>query len=223
MLGETKMKKFLMAVFALAVAASVATAGVGISWSTLYGAYDHDSPDVTGGSNALLDSYSALWQLIYAGANNVADAIDDPMNPVDPIAWAANDYLAGDDVLWAQRTISMGGGAAPEDGTVWDNWMINQPGPSVVYEDLAWNTAGFVYMRVFEGSSPAGSSWFYQTGLLALDVGYVGGGAPTQDFFVDTFSAGFQPDSQVMAIPEPATMGLLGLGALVLAIRRRRA
>ena len=32
---------------------------------------------------------------------------------------------------------------------------------------------------------------------------------------------GVLPDQQI-AVPEPATMGLLGLGALVMAIRRRR-
>jgi hypothetical protein len=37
-------------------------------------------------------------------------------------------------------------------------------------------------------------------------------------------TSGVQPDQQITAapIPEPATMGLLGLGALVMAIRRRR-
>jgi hypothetical protein len=216
------MKKFVATVLIMIVGVVVASAGVGINWGTLYGAYDHTSTDVTGGSNALLDSYSALWQLIYAGPNDQVDRIDDPMNPVDETAWAANDYLAGDDALWAQRTIAQGGGTAPEDNTVWGSWMENISG-TVVHEDLSWNTDGFVYQRVFEGSSPADASWFYESSLLALDVGYVGGGAPTQDFFIDTPSAGFQPDRQVEAIPEPATMGLLGLGALVMAIRRRRA
>ena len=211
------MKKFLMAIFALAVATTVANAGVGINWSTLYGAYDHSSPDVVGGSNALLDSYSAIWQLIYAGADN---AINDISTTV-PVAGGPNgDYVLGDDVVWAQRTIAQGGGTAPEDSTGWNNWM-NPTGGTTVYEDLSWVTAGFVYQRVFEGT-PADGTWYFQSPLQALDVGYVGGGAPTADFFVDTFSAGFQPTIQIDAVPEPATMSLLGLGALVMAIRRRR-
>jgi hypothetical protein len=36
-------------------------------------------------------------------------------------------------------------------------------------------------------------------------------------------AAVFVPNQQITAVPEPATMGLLGLGALVMAIRRRRA
>jgi hypothetical protein len=216
------MKKVIACMVSFAVVVSIATAGVGINWSVGWGAYDHTSPDVTGGSNALLESYDTLWQLIYAGANNQIDRIDDPMNPVDQAAWESNNYLAGDDALWAQRTIEQGGGTAPEDGTSWDIWMTPQGG-SVVHEDLSWNTSGFVYQRVFEGMSPENGSWFYETSLLELNTGYAGGGAPPQDFFIDTGSAGFQPDRQVEAIPEPATMGLLGLGALVMAIRRRRA
>ena len=211
------MKKFLMAVFALAIAATVATAGVGINWTVAWGAYTHDAPNTTDypSPNALLDSYSALWQLIYAGANNIAD-------PVDDVNWAggagiADDYVSGDDVVWAERSIPLGGGTAPEDSTQWDNWMLPVSG-FVVYQDLGWSTAGFVYQRVFEGT-PAPGSWFFQSPLLALNTSYTGGGSPTQDFFLDDGNAGFQPTLQV---PEPATMGLLGLGALVMAIRRRR-
>lgn len=214
------MKKFLMAICALAVATTVATAGVGINWSLYNYAFDHTETDLVGGSAALLDSYSAIWQLIYAGADNVIDSIPDPATPGQIVAGGPNgDYVLGDDVVWAQRTIPMGGGVAPEDGTAWDNWMIPQSG-SVLYTDLSWITAGFVYMRVFEGI-PGNGSWFYETGTLALNTAYdpIAGG---QDFFLDTPGSGFQPNQQITVIPEPATMGLLGLGALVMAIRRRR-
>jgi hypothetical protein len=210
------MKKILMALAVLAVATSVATAGVGIQWTLNNYAFDHTETDLVNGTAALLDTYSALWQLIYAGADNVANPLDS-MNLTTGGPGIADDYVTGDDVVWAQRSIPLGGGTAPEDGTSWDNWMIPQGG-SVVYEDLSWSTAGFVYQRVFEGTPTLGS-WYYQTPLQALNTGYVGGGQPPQDFFLDTPTEGFQPNRQ---IPEPATMGLLGLGALVMAIRRRR-
>ena len=216
------MKKFLMAIFALAVATTVATAGVGIQWSTFWGGYDHTSPDVVGGSTALLDNYSAIWQLIYAGADN---AINDISTTVPTAGGPNGDYVVGDDVVWAQRTIAQGGGTAAEDGTSWNNWL-NNTGGFLSYEDLSWSTAGFVYQRVFEinpiDGVPVDGSYYFETPLLALNTGYIGGGQPPQDFFLDTPSAGFQPNIQIDAVPEPATMSLLGLGALVMAIRRRR-
>lgn len=209
------MKKFLMGLFALAVATTVAMAGVGINWVTGYGAYAHDAPDTTGGTGALLDSYNAIWQLIYAGGD---DTIDPP--EADN---AGTGYVTGDDEVWAQRIIAQGGGAAG-DGTTWNNWM-NYISGSSVYEDLTWNTAGFVYQRVFETATlgvVVDGDWYYDSELLAFTGTYSGGGQPAQDFYVDGASgaSGFQPTQQV---PEPATMGLLGLGALVMAIRRRRA
>ena len=214
------MKKILMALFASAVAASVATAGIGITWTTQnWGEYHV-------GGTAILAANDALWQLIYAGADNTANSIhnDGVVAPMDAAAWAANNYLrpGSDDQLLASRIIPMGGGAA-SDGTVWDEWLSYQSGSDPMYSDLSWTTAGFVYQRVFESATPlSGSTYFYQTGLMALDTTF-GGTSTPQDFFVDPATGPFIPNAQAYSVPEPATMGLLGLGALVMAIRRRRA
>ena len=215
------MKKILMALFASAVAASVATAGIGISWATQnWGEYH-----VGGGS--ILAANDVLWQLIYAGADNIANPIhDDGVTPPmdSQAAWVANNYLrpGSDDQLLASRIIPMGGGAAA-DGTVWDEWLTWQSG-NTVYEDISWAAAGFVYQRVFESSTPlAGSTYFYQSDLMALDLGYPQVPVPTpQVFNADPSTGPLIPNQQAYAVPEPATMGLLGLGALVMAIRRRR-
>ena len=215
------MKKILMAVFALVVAATVASAGVAISWNTVWGAYTHDAPNVTGGTDNLLGTYSAIWQLIYAGADDTIDPI--PSHEV-PVAGGPNgDYVYGDDVVWGQREINVGGGPAG-DGTTWNDWMLRTAG-NPNYEAPGWTTPGFVYQRVFEtqvfGTITAGD-YYFETGLVALNTGWSEGNSP-EYFFLDTGSAGFQATTPIYAIPEPATMGLLGLGALALAIRRRRA
>lgn len=216
------MKKILMAVFALVVAATVASAGVAINWNTYYGAYTHDAPNVTEypTANNLLDSYSAIWQLIYAGVDNLIDPI--PSHEV-PVAGGANgDYVYGDDIVWGQREINVGGGAAG-DGTTWNNEFLRQTG-NTSFEDPGWTTAGFVYQRVFEtqvfGTVSVGD-YYYETGLLELNTGWVVGNS-AQSFYLDTPSAGFQAGTPIYTIPEPATMSLLGLGALAMVLRRRR-
>ena len=207
------MKKTLMALFALALCASAASAGVGINWGTMWGAYDHSAADLTGGSGAILDNYSVIWQLIYAGADGIANAPD-----YEQIGGPNGNYVTGDDVVWAQRVISQGGGAAA-DGTTWDNWMTKQAG-ELLYQDLAWNTAGSVYQRVFE-DLPGPNTWWGDSTLFTFSTTFAEGSLP-DGFAMDTPLSGWQPTQQFPPpIPEPATLSLLGLGALAL-IRRKR-
>ena len=81
---------------------------------------------------------------------------------------------------------------------------------------------GYIFQRVFEGA-PAVNSWYFDSTPVALDADPI----TVQENYTEgssSASEGVQPDQQIGgAVPEPATMGLLGLGALVMAIRRRRA
>ena len=204
------MKKLLIAFSALAIAAA-AYAGYGIDWVVAYAAYSHEATDLTGGDYALLDSYSVTWQLIYAGADNTA-------NPID---LSAPGWVSGDDEVWATRTIPLGGGTA-SDGTMWDNWMLYDGGSAIIAADMTWTGPGnYVFQRIYEGPPQVGS-WYYETPLYAFNKNFDGMGA-AETFSPDTTSAGFQPNQQIPGapIPEPATLSLLGLGALAL-IRRKR-
>ena len=210
------MKKTLMALFALTLCASMASAGVGINWATGFGVFDHTETDLVGGSAALLDKYGAIWQLIYAGADGIANTPD-----YNQVGGANGDYVTGDDVVWAQRTIPQHGGLAPEDNTTWDNWMTQQGGDPD-YKDFTWNTPGSVYQRVFEGT-PGPNTWWGDTPLFTYNPNFAEGGMP-EAFFLDSEdgSIGWKPYNQFPPpIPEPATLSLLGLGALAL-IRRKR-
>ena len=212
------MKKILLALFVLAIAAAPALAatGVSIQWDTYFGAYTHDATDLTSLSGPfMLDNYSVTWQLIYAGAN---DAADDPDTSLGG-AGIADDYVTGDDVVWASRVFSMGNGNA-SDGTVWTTDLYWSSG-NRQYNDSTFMTAGdYIYQRIFEGT-PAAGSYYYDSDLESLVI------SPTdaQMSYLDVaggMTSGIQGDETFAAIPEPATMSLLGLGALVMAIRRRR-
>ena len=207
------MKKILLAlaILALAAGSAFATDGVSIQWQTVYGGYTHDATDLTGSTDYLLDSYAITWQLIYS-VNSTAGAPD--------LGNSGNGWVSGDDTVWATRTLAQSVGGAnvtASDGTEWYNYVGYVDG-NLQYNNTGWTTAGYIYQRVYEGA-PAAGSYYFDTTPEALVIN------PTtwQDSYTDTVGGpGFQPDQQISAVPEPATMGLLGLGALVMAIRRRR-
>lgn len=217
------MKKMLVMMVALSMMATVASATLGIAWTTWWGGYSHDATDLTAWSHAIRENHNIIWQLIFAGADNVAN----------PPTWNTGgpngNYVSGDDLVLATRTLPAGmtTAIAPEDGTRWDPWLLNEGG-SYLYTDFAWTTPGYVYQRVFQGT-PAALTWYYTSALLLINTAW-DPMLPPQDSWTEEgypgwvfpTDSGFKPLQQ-FPIPEPATMALVGLGAAALAIRRRRA
>jgi len=204
------MKKALLAAFALMTGASLSLAGIAIQWGpgngwmVAYGADLNEGPGVAANNEV-------IWQLIYAGSDNTA---------ADPDL-AADNYLGGDDNLLAERQIPSGGGSAA-DGTVWDGWLMLQGGDTT-FEDSDWYYGGgYVYQRIWQGTpSEEEGGYFFQTGLFALDTSYAETGGTVQEFSFDPVGNGVAVN-RAIGIPEPATAGLLGLGALGMLLRRKR-
>lgn len=211
------MKKVLITAVALVMAASISLAGLGVDWSN-GGWMAEYGGDPAGDGPWVLDSNNVIWQLIYAGADNVANEPD----------LTAADYLGGDDSLLAKREIAQGGGSAA-DGTSWDNYLMKQGG-TTVYEDLNWTTAGSVYQRIWQGTpSVEEGGYYFDSALMTIDTGYAGGGAAPQAFDYDPDGNGVAINVNIPGegpgpqpqVPEPATMSLLGLGALAMVLRRK--
>ena len=211
------MKKLMVALAALALLATAgfATTGVAIQWDTAWGIYDHAAVDLTSTeTGGILDSYAITWQLIYS-LDNVADAPD--------AGNGANGWVSNDDEVWASRIFAQDDGSA-SDGTEWDLFVFYQNVGDRQYIDTTWSSGdvGYIFQRVFEGA-PAVNSWYFDSTPVALDADPI----TVQENYIEgssSASSGVQPDQHIGgAVPEPATMGLLGLGALVMAIRRRRA
>ena len=210
------MKKLLVALCALAGATMFASAGVSVLWTTQNWGEYHD-----GSGTAIALNNSVLWQLIFAGNDGMADSVQHGQ-PNDAIP--SNSYLArgGDDSIVAERTIPLGGGTAPQDGTGWDEFLSNNTATPATFNAINnWTLGqGSVYQRVFEFATPINGTYYWESGLLTLDT-TKGEGAQPQVFNVDSADGPFIPNKQVYIIPEPATMSVLGLGALAMVLRRK--
>ena len=223
------MKKILMTLSVMAVMTSMAFADVAIEWMGYWGGYNNTVANPltgTSSSDSIRAGNSVIWQLVWAG-NDGAQAAN--------MFNAGSGYVSGNDQVLATRTMAAGTGliTAPEDSTQWDEWLYKdvQVG-SRIYINSSWGFGeGYVYQRVFQGT-PTYGSWYYTSGLLAVDTGInLSNPGSQQVFYTETGylgwnnsspeNRGYKPLDQ-FAVPEPATMSLLGLGALVMAIRRRR-
>ena len=70
------MKKVLIAAVALMVGASLSLAGLGINWANGGWMAEYGADPSSDDGPWVLDNNNVIWQLIYAGADNVANEPD---------------------------------------------------------------------------------------------------------------------------------------------------
>ena len=188
------MKKLIIA---LVATAAIAHADISVNLFTGYGFTDN-------GGLLLNTGESALVQLINAGANGAADAVT-----------AAGGGVFGDDTLIS--TITITASADPANDFTGYAYLagttINEAG-----------TAGAnVFARLYQDSTASAGSLYFDGAIVAagnVDLGAVPPPTPTSYNFGG--NSGADTSSFATVIPEPATIGLMGIAAAGLFSARRK-
>lgn len=194
------LKKVIVCSFAAALlAASTASATLNVIWSGVDGFYRSDA------STPLLDpqgsGVSALYQLIFTTVNGYSPA------------GVGATVGATETVLATFVNVEAGDGS----NTYGELPAQSYSGPF---------SAGFVYVRVFDQGTSAGGvgvvngTWYYNSPLYAA----VDSADPDTTQSVNAQGGntiGGFGDALNLQVPEPASLALMSLGGLALAIRRR--
>jgi len=190
------MKKLIIA---LVATAAIAHADISVNLFTGYGFTDNDNAAAV----LLNTGETATIQLINAGANGTADAVT-----------AAGGGMFGDDTLIDTISITAtASGAADFTGYAYiEGETIEEVG-----------TAGAnVFARIYQGGTSVGS--LYYDGLIVAipNVNLAGVPPPTSTSYNFGGNDGVEAGSFATVIPEPATIGLMGIAAAGLFTARRK-
>jgi hypothetical protein len=190
------MKKLIIA---LVATAAIAHADISVNLFTGYGFTDDDNADAV----LLNTGETATIQLINAGANGSADAVT-----------AAGGGMFGDDILIDTISITASAsGAADFTGYAYiEGETIEEVG-----------TAGAnVFARIYQGGTSVGSL-YYDGAIVAIpNVNLAGVPPPTSTSYNFGGNDGVEAGSFATVIPEPATIGLMGIAAAGLFTARRK-
>jgi PEP-CTERM motif len=196
------LKKLSIIAVSSIIAASAATADINVNWKSADGFLRID--DATGILEPVNTGVTALAQLIYAPAN-----------------------------AYSAATAAVGG--AVEAGyQILDTYVITDALGTDAYGIFSESysgtfQAGFIYVRVFDGGTgnPAnivGGTWFYDSPIVAT----INNLTPDSPDTINANGANTSPsfgfgDVLYKQVPEPTTLAFLGIGGVVLALRRRKA
>jgi hypothetical protein len=198
------MKRALTVLAIVAIAVSTAHASIKVNWSSPNGLTRSD------GTTGLLDGGSALFQLIYSSDGAI------------PLATVGGGLLTtgllGTYNVLSQFTINA--------SDVGDSPYAEQF--SLLYNPGGAFVAGSVYMRVFDQISAVGSAaqgtWYLDSILLPLQDKGTTDAAQDLQLQGGSGFAGTAVINQnnTAVVPEPSVFAFLGIGGLLVAVRRMR-
>lgn len=156
----------------------------------------------------------ALVQLVWD--SNVDSAFSYATPFEGGIPTAGGQYADGDYVLFAGNTTETGGWSSPDfDGSVtYGNGVVG--GANI--------NSGYLYMYVFQNGAPVAGNYYARSGTVGPSLTmFPGSPTPTPNYLDITPGAPVTLNTfTVQAVPEPSTVGLLLIGAGLVAMRRFR-
>lgn len=178
-----------------------ASADISIRWSSSSGAYNHGTSWAAGP----WPDFTGLRQLIWSSD--------------DPSGHLANgftpNYLDAGGTEYLLTTYSAGS----EDYSQWLGFNAGLYSNTHVGGNDVTN--GYVFSRIFQDPTPNVGDWYYQSPAIGPDLTQYNPSDPGSVIDVDSTPGGAPIELDTQVVPEPATWAFLGLGALVVLLRRK--